>query len=440
VTLPASPSAISLGAINTELGVARSVTLYEPPMSSPADHYGVTNVYSWNDNSTFVTVYWGGGNQGNAPTGSTSVTLGGYTYYRGPYRSGSLDYDIRRTSTVSQTSANPNGPGSNTKISTFYAGAGPYGYVVSGDKGFPGGVATNVPLSGSPSNPIKFSNFHGMTRYFRLYQTVDSLNRGGVMISAYVELLSAGWNGTDPVDYQLTINSGVTLWSGNGSNSGAIRVASLPRYSRVRIINNGTILGYGGQGGNGGYYTYAPFSSTAPQTGTAGNDAIFVSHSWAETLVTITNNGTISGGGGGGGGGGAAYATVTGKTTNYYGAGGGGGGGGGALGAAGQGGAILGTGWTSKTDGSAGSSATAVGSGSGGNGGVNTASGYTLTGGNGGGGGYFAAGAGGTSGNTGAAPTGGLQTGAAGGGIGNYLTGNTYVSWAATGTRYGGVT
>lgn len=64
----------------------------------------------------------------------------------------------------------------------------------------------------------------------------------------------------------------------------------------IRIINYGKILGRGGDGGYGGYYTGS--ASAAPGIGQPGGSAIRISGG----STTLENYGTIGGGGGGGGG------------------------------------------------------------------------------------------------------------------------------------------
>ena len=135
-------------------------------------------------------------------------------------------------------------------------------------------------------------------------------------------LLSAaianGWDQVLPLIAKITINSGVIVSASSTSTYAFETGSSFPDTSLLTIINNGTIVGHGGNGGSGG----AAFQSIPwVQPGTVGTDggaALRVQYS-----TTIVNNGTIAGGGGGGGGGG-------GSGYYYNGTGGGGGGGGGA--------------------------------------------------------------------------------------------------------------
>ena len=167
----------------------------------------------------------------------------------------------------------------------------------------------------------------------------------------------------------------------------------------ISIVNNGVIQGAGGGGGSGGN----GYGSQTP--GSSGGNAIYVNRP-----VTITNNGTIAGGGGGGGGGAGLVGTTPGATsknppTPYQYIGGGGGGGAGTIGGAG--------------------------------GSPNGGAGTSTTGGSGGGGSGPGAVAGGPGGGRGAAGTG--VSGTSGGAAGNYIVGNSFVTWPTTGTRQGGV-
>jgi hypothetical protein len=101
------------------------------------------------------------------------------------------------------------------------------------------------------------------------------------------QILSAGWNGTTFVDATVMVASGVTLGS-NTTATSAFVSGTLPTNSQITVINNGTIIGKGGNGANG------PSS-----VGGNGGNALNLS---ANTV--IINNGIIGGGGGGGGSGG----------------------------------------------------------------------------------------------------------------------------------------
>ena len=137
-----------------------------------------------------------------------------------------------------------------------------------------------------------------------------------------------GWNGTDPAT--ITIAGGVYIWS-DRTDKAALTIDAWP--SGVTIINNGFIIG---RGGDGGSWVTAKKKRLWPDrdngqsqdggymTGWDGGHAIEIR---STSRVTINNNnGAIGGGGGGGAGGG---------TGNFGGGGGGAGGGKGGAGSQG---------------------------------------------------------------------------------------------------------
>jgi hypothetical protein len=180
------------------------------------------------------------------------------------------------------------------------------------------------------------------------------------------------------------------------------------------IIESGAIVcGLGGSGGDGGIFPTF-FTYTDAQDGENGGNAVFVNYA-----LSINNLGII--GGGGGGGGGDAGESITSGVTTYY--NGSGGGGGAALGAAGLG-SVGGVG-VSGVDGSVAMDTT---------GGVGGTIGALH-------------GVGGTGGNLGADGTDGddgvngafTYYGGTGGLAGDCIHGNSYITWVATGTRYGAI-
>jgi hypothetical protein len=219
----------------------------------------------------------------------------------------------------------------------------------------------------------------------------------------------------------------------------------------VTIVNNGIIAGAGGDGGVGGpassvVYPGFPTSPTSPLAvsgtpGVKGANAVNVNRP-----VTITNNGTIAGGGGGGGGGagrsGANASSPVKASPVRRNVGGGGGGGGAGLGFAIGGGVSGGTATmptpltnTATAPGFAGSNGSPSAGGAGGP----ARPVAPLTGGAGGAGGSV-----GASGSPGTAGSGTMTrtvvaSGGTGGAPGNYIVGNPFVTWPATGTRLGGV-
>lgn len=106
--------------------------------------------------------------------------------------------------------------------------------------------------------------------------------------------------------FNVTIDSGVIIGS-NSTGTPAFTTGSFPAGSVLTIVNNGTIVGRGGNGGAWG-------SATVATNGDDGGDAMIF------TLdATLTNNNLI-GGGGGGGASGIIYAPPLG----FYSDGGGG--------------------------------------------------------------------------------------------------------------------
>lgn len=223
---------------------------------------------------------------------------------------------------------------------------------------------------------------------------------------------------------QVTVNPGVVV----GSTTPVVSAMSIPNQfsptDNVRIINQGTIAGKGGNGGFGG--------QTNGSVGSSGDSAIT-----AQRSVSIDNQGTIAGGGGGGGGGGGftwPRPAKQGGPIAYF----GGGGGGGAGYDPGSGGgppSVIGGTATLTTAGSGATGASPVYYP------LNDSTYYPGSGGNGGG-----------LGNSGSpgqfstvlpGPVGppvlNFNTFGQGGTAGNYIVGNPFVTWINNGTRQGGV-
>lgn len=221
--------------------------------------------------------------------------------------------------------------------------------------------------------------------------------------------INAGWNATTNVN--ATIGSGVFVYSTSTGTPALTVTGSFP--NGVTLVNNGTIQGMGGAGGTGRDYS----SGFGGSAGAAGGLALSVS-----VPVSINNVNRIAGGGGGGGGGGSGFVMVGKAQASTTGGGGGGGGLGG--GAGGLGGANRAFAYGGRD----GASGTLTTNGSGGAGG--TSSGYS--GGAGGNGGSY-----GAAGSAGADST--QTTGFGGGAAGGAVTGNSNITWIATGTRNGGI-
>lgn len=265
-------------------------------------------------------------------------------------------------------------------LSEYYAGGL---YVPAGTTGTNG----IVPSSGL----ISFDKFYGTQAGYTFNATIASNTQNYNIKSAAI---AAGWNQVLPLFANITINSGVVVGSSSTGSYALQTGITFPPGSTITITNNGSIVGRGGNGaaavgsGNGG-------------AGTAAGPALLI-----QQATTIYNNNTIGGGGGGGGGGGAGRSCRFGWTAA------GGAGGGGA-------GNTAGTPNGSTLSGGAGFAGGAYGVERGG------------TGGNGGGLG--------STGGTGQNGSGSCSSGiGGGGGAGGACTaGNSLITWATVGSRFG---
>jgi hypothetical protein len=149
-------------------------------------------------------------------------------------------------------------------------------------------------LAGVPSGAITMpTNFYGKSSSFVFNQTISSDTTNYNLKSAAI---AAGWDQTKPLVATVTINAGVYVYSTSTGSYAFDTGSSFYAGSTLALINNGIILGRGGDGGNGGLET------TPGTAGGAGGPAFI-----ARYATNVTNNGTIGGGGGGGGGGSGDY-------------------------------------------------------------------------------------------------------------------------------------
>ena len=190
-------------------------------------------------------------------------------------------------------------PGSGTltfaQIATEFSGSQPNSlsdYYRGGS--LVGAGNTNVPTSGV----ISFSNFYGASAGLTL---TFSSNFNTVNLLA--EAAGIGFNTTTGGTLFVVINSGVTI-SGTAANNYGIYTDNFPANSIVTITNNGTVKGYTGAAGSGG------------NQGEGGGDAFYANFTTSGSTWSIVNNGTW-GGGGGGGGGGAARQTLYGGKVSF---------------------------------------------------------------------------------------------------------------------------
>lgn len=274
-------------------------------------------------------------------------------------------------------------------------------------------------LFGVASGTISMSQGYGKANEFAF--TISS-NQANANLRTLA--VNAGWNQSSRV--VATIGSGVFV-SSNGTGTPALTVnGSFP--NGVELVNNGTIAGMGGAGGIGGG---TPTGGTA---GSAGGLALSVS-----VALSLRNNSTIRGGGGGGGGGGMIFVQTSAGDPAYgippsFGGQGGVGGSGGITGAAANsaaGAAGTVSGLSQNFNGNPGNIGTSSAAGAS----AGSISRYGFTSGAGG-----AGGAGGAAGSAGGNSTGGSGNGFAGGAGGGAISGNSNITYLATGTRLGAIT
>jgi hypothetical protein len=155
-------------------------------------------------------------------------------------------------------------------------------------------------LAGVPSGAIVMpTNFYGKANEFAFTISSNQTNANLATLAT-----NAGWNGTTKV--KATVGTNVYI-SSTSTGTPALTVPnSFP--NGVEIINNGFIIGMGGNGGN------HQFGSTNVTAGATGGTAINLLRN-----ATITSTTGYIGGGGGGGGT---------SLTAFVGSGGGGAGGG----------------------------------------------------------------------------------------------------------------
>lgn len=284
-----------------------------------------------------------------------------------------------------------------------------------------GGLVPNTPVNSAipTSGQIAMGNFYGSANRSTVALTISSntynydvyANRGPGYVAGATDLT-------------VTVNPGVTVGSTSTGAFAMLVPSAFNPGDTVTIINNGTIQGMGGQAGNGGPVNLG--SASPGGGGSPGGSALYVNRP-----TIVTNNGTLAGGGGGGGGGGGAgYSTP--KQLAHAG-GGGGGGGSGFNGGGGGSGGVANPANFGMAPGNPGGGGTSPAGGGGGAGGSTNGPSVGGTGGAGGG-----RGANGASGGSGSAPS-SVGSGGGGGGAGNYIVGNPFVTYPATGTRQGGV-
>lgn len=168
-------------------------------------------------------------------------------------------------------------------------------------------------ISKSPGAQMTMGEWYGASGSFSF--TISSNTQYANLNSL---ALAAGWDGSSALE--ATIASGVWIWSDNVNTP-----AMLVNVANAVIINNGKIIGRGGNGGTGNNSATSAF--TAPQS---GGPAITISSGVSGVSITNSSGAYIAGGGGGGG----AGRVNTSTPYTIWASGGGGGAGGGRGGSA----------------------------------------------------------------------------------------------------------
>lgn len=242
-------------------------------------------------------------------------------------------------------------------------------------RGVPYYKPSTLTLSNFTSVNLNFNQFRGTQNKVTVDLTISADTQNYTLNPAAVSGYVAGFTKVN-----LTINGGIYVGS-TSTGSYALTITGFASGDTINLINNGVVIGAGGNGGDG--------NGGAGNPGNPGGNALLL-----QFPVNITNNGTLAGGGGGGGAsdGGTTYGSCLGGGSSYNGTGGGGG-----------------AGYNPGAGGANGGSA-----------------GTRTTGGSGGG-------AGGGPGQDGYAS----GNGRAGGAAGKYITGQAYANYIVTGTRLG---
>jgi len=204
-------------------------------------------------------------------------------------------------------------------------------------------------------------------------------------------LFAALGNPASPLTATVNVGPGIVI-SATDTSISAMDMSGLPSGSTINLINNGYIIGRGGDGANGAIANFPGSGATNNSANLAGAGGPAINGPGTGITFNITNAaGHIWGGGGGGGGSGAFDGNPSGNGLgNGAGAGGGAGGGKGGAGATGV---FISGGSTIATNGVPGSPGI---NGTGGAAGTGTSSGFGQVGTAGAGGNYGVAGTTGT--------------------------------------------
>lgn len=185
------------------------------------------------------------------------------------------------------------------------------------------------------ASPIPFNDYYGVAEGIPSSGTIGVFSFYGKMWTIWLDFNSDTYNVNlrTVADTYYTIDKAVTVIAhikpgvviGSTSTAAAFRTGTWPAGSVIKIINEGTIIGRGGKGGDSGIHNGG--SLRVGDAGANGAGAFL-----AEFACSVDNLGKLQGGGGGGGG---AIAGSNGAPSSGSGCGGGGGGAGRNVGAGG---------------------------------------------------------------------------------------------------------
>jgi hypothetical protein len=140
-------------------------------------------------------------------------------------------------------------------------------------------------LAGVASGAISMNNFYGKSTGFTFNRTISTNIQNYNLLN---DMVANGYTNGSAFTANITINSGVYVWSNDTSLAG-FDTGNITGTGAINIVNNGFIIGRGGMGGG------TVNTSVTIGTGTAGGPAMNILRP-----VNINNNSFIAGGGGGG--------------------------------------------------------------------------------------------------------------------------------------------